>query len=103
MAFKGSGMPLKKSKRSTISVSNFNTDQLDCIREAGSDGSRTYPSVNQMRYSAGAGGNSVIKDDARYGIVVQAWSPLQRGYLASSSLLQSIGKMYGKTAAQVGY
>jgi len=83
----------------SISVSNFNNDQLDCIV---SNKSSTVPAVNQLPYSVGDGHETVVADNAaRGGIVVQAYSPLQSGGLQNDPDLVAIGKNYNKSWAQV--
>ena len=82
----------------TIAVSNFSPDQLRCIT---SNSSATVPSVNQMSYSVGHGHDTVVADDAKFGVRVQAYSPLGSGSLAGDSLLKQIGASHKKSAAQV--
>merc|ERR1711865_802181 len=79
----------------TIAVSNFEGDQLDCVTK---DPKGVKPTVNQLSYSVGM---ALDPDNAKYGIVEQAYSPLGSGGLASDPLLQGIGKTHSKTAAQV--
>jgi len=81
----------------TIAVSNFSPEQLGCIT---SNKSATVPSVNQLNFHVGASLDVVAKNVA-LGVVVQAYSPLGSGSLASAPLLQTIGKAHSKSAAQV--
>jgi len=81
-----------------IAVSNFDTDQLRCIT---SNATATVPAVNQMQYSVGHGSDTVVADDSQLGVMVQAYSPLGSGSLASDPMLKSIGASLGKSAAQV--
>merc|ERR1719277_1348343 len=81
----------------TIAVSNFSPDQIECIT---SNASATVPSVNQLHYSVGDAG-TMIADNAKYGIYVQSYSPLNSGSLISDSDCKAIGDKYGKSAAQI--
>lgn len=89
---------LRSGSTKAIAVSNFDSAQLGCIT---SNASATPPAVNQMPFSAGQGGSAVIETNLQHGgVVVQAYSPLRRGALASNELCKSIGAKHGKTAAQ---
>merc|ERR1712151_1207564 len=81
----------------TIAVSNFSPDQIECIT---SNVSATVPSVNQLHYSVGDAG-TMIADNAKYGIYVQSYSPLNSGSLIYDEDCKSIGDKYGKSAAQI--
>jgi len=81
-----------------IAVSNFSPTQLQCIT---GNASATVPAVNQMPYSVGHGQDTVVADDAKLKVVVQAYSPLGSGSLASDPILKAIGAPYKKSAAQV--
>ena len=63
----------------TVAVSNFNLEQLECIRK--NRGSTLMPSVNQIKYSVGYGDSTLVADHGKYGIYVQAYSPLGGGDL----------------------
>ena len=81
---------LKSGKTRSIAVSNFSPQQLDCIVQ---NKSSTAPAVNQMPYAVGSGSSTVVADNAkRGGILVQAYSPLQGGGLASDPDCVAIGK-----------
>jgi len=81
----------------TIAVSNFSPEQIECIT---SNASATVPSVNQLHYSVGDAG-TMIEDNAKYGIVVQSYSPLNSGALISDADCKSIGENHKKSAAQI--
>jgi len=81
----------------TIAVSNFSPTQIECIT---SNSSATIPSINQLHYSVGDAG-TMIEDNAKYGIVVQSYSPLNGGSLVSDEDCKSIGANYNKSAAQI--
>ena len=80
-------------------MSNFEPDQLACIVPSGG-GTGPAPTVNQMAYNVALHG-SEVEDAAKYGTIVQAYSPLGSGGLISDPLLVSIGAAHNKTAAQV--
>jgi len=86
----------------TISLSNFNSEQLDCVLKD----CRVKPVVNQLPYSVAYHPGSVVEDNAKRGILVQAWAPLggSLGGRFSSSLkgkCGEIGRKYNKSWAQV--
>jgi len=86
----------------SISVSNFNSAQLDCVLKE----CRVKPVVNQLPYSVAYHPGSVVEDNAKRGLLVQAWAPLggSLGGRFSSSLkgkCGEIGRRYNKNWAQV--
>jgi len=80
----------------SIAVSNFDSSQLDCVTANKS----VVPVANQLSYCVGNSG-TMVKDNAKYGIVVQAYSPLGGGSVVSDPDCVAIGKAHGKSAAQV--
>ena len=90
---------MRPKKVRTIAVSNFSPDQIQCI--LASKNSSVVPVANQMQYSVGHGHDTVVADNAKHGIIVQAYSPLGSGSLAGDPMLQKIGKAHNKSAAQV--
>eukprot|EP01065_Artemidia_motanka_P014691 TRINITY_DN18538_c0_g1_i1.p1 TRINITY_DN18538_c0_g1~~TRINITY_DN18538_c0_g1_i1.p1 ORF type:complete len:300 (+),score=119.81 TRINITY_DN18538_c0_g1_i1:60-902(+) len=82
----------------TIGVSNFNAQQLQCIL---SNKSATVPVANQLQYSIGHGADTVVADNAKLGVIVQAYSPLNGGSLVKDPDCISIGQAHNKSAAQV--
>jgi len=87
-----------QGKARSIAVSNFSPEQLRCVKE---HHTVTLPTVNQMPFSVGHGKDTVVEDNAVYGIVVQAYSPLGTGQLARDETCKSIGRKHGKSAVQV--
>jgi len=82
----------------TIAVSNFETGQMQCVV----DTNGTVPSVNMLHYNVADSGHSrKVADNARFGTVVQAFSPLEGGDLVTDELCASIGEGHGKSAVQV--
>ena len=97
-------MAAQKTTRS-LAVSNFSPRQLDVIL---ADKSATVPTVNQLPFGVGFAniydGNaaSIVAENSKRGVVVQAWSPLQRALRGNrKDACAMIGQKYGKTAAQV--
>ena len=87
----------------SISVSNFNSRQLDCVLET----AKVKPVVNQLPYSAAYHPGDVITENNKRDILVQAWAPLG-GSLGGrfdkdvKSACAKIGKAHGnKSFAQV--
>ena len=111
-SIRGQWAALEEMKRDgttkTLAVSNFSPAQLDAlisIKDA------TVPTVNQLPYGVGFGsyyrqrGTSsadVVAASSERGIVVQAWSPLQRALRGNAKeSCAAIGTKYGKSPAQV--
>lgn len=84
----------------SLAVSNFSPKQLDCIL---SDPAATRPVVNQLPYFVGNHDPSAVAENAKRGIVVQAWSPLGGGRMPgrAKKAAAAIGEKYGKSFAQV--
>ena len=66
------------------------------------------PAVNQLQYHAGMGGgadpNGLISEDARRGIVTQAYSPLAgdaHAALLGDATVKAIGLKHNRSTAQV--
>jgi diketogulonate reductase-like aldo/keto reductase len=96
-------MHAQKLTRS-ISVSNFNSNQLDCVLEK----AKIKPVVNQLPYSVAYHPGDAIAENNKRGLLVQAWAPLG-GSLGGrfdknvKSACAKIGKNHGnKSFAQVG-
>ena len=83
-----------------IGVSNFTVEEME---EARYNLSREDIVVNQVKYNLLY--RSIEKDLLPYcikeKITIMAYTPLAKGELAKNKFLESIGKKYGKTSAQV--
>jgi len=88
----------RRGKARTIAVSNFSPEQLQCLKERHT---LAMPTVNQMPFSVGHGKDTVVADDQKFGIVVQAYSPLGTGQLARDDVCTRIGRSHQKSAVQV--
>ena len=81
-----------------IGVSNFLPEHLDRLASASS----TVPAVNQIELHPREPQLAQRADDARRGIVTEAWSPLTNaGDLLGVPTLVEIGERYDKTPVQV--
>jgi len=86
----------------TIALSNFDSDQLKCLHQG--SGAYIVPSVNQLHFSVGGeGSGTMVEDNAKLGIVVQSYSPLDSGRLISDEDCKNIGSAHGKSSAQVAF
>ena len=89
----------REGKIRAIGVSNFENEHLDELL--------TYatikPAVNQIETHAFFQQEKARKDLKKYGIQMEAWSPLAQGRngLFTNETLAAIGKKYGKSNAQV--
>mmetsp|Transcript_12726 Transcript_12726/g.19206 ORF Transcript_12726/g.19206 Transcript_12726/m.19206 type:complete len:335 (-) Transcript_12726:42-1046(-) len=82
-----------------LAVSNFSPAQLDAILV---NPGATKPTVNQLPFSVAFHPRDILEYNAKRGVHVQSWSPLSRVLGRYGTDLASIGKNYGKSAAQVG-
>lgn len=87
----------KEGKVRAIGVSNFQIHHLeDLLSEA-----EVVPAVNQVELHPQLTQKELLTYCQDKGIRLEAWSPLGQGHLLTNDTLVSIGKKYGKTAAQV--
>jgi len=89
---------LAEGKTRSIGVSNFLAEHLDRLAAD----TRTVPAVNQIELHPRLPQREQREDNARRGIIVQSWSPLERaGAVLHEPVLARIGSRYGKTPVQV--
>lgn len=81
-----------------IGVSNFQIPQLEELFQI----SDIVPAVNQIEYHPLWNQSELCRYCQDRGIAVQAYAPLARGAYLDREILISIGRKYGKTAAQTG-
>ena len=87
-----------EGKVRTIGVSNFLPGHLDRLAAESS----TVPAVNQIEVHPRLTQREQIEDNARRGIVTQAWSPLANGGgLLTDGVLLEIAQQHGRSVAQV--
>ncbi len=80
----------------SIGVSNFEPAHLDrIVNETG-----VIPVVNQIEVHPGFNNDAAVKASIRYGIAVEAWSPLGQGKISEKPVIQRIATAHGKTYAQ---
>jgi len=80
-----------------IGVSNFKQHHLEpLINRKG-----IVPMVNQMEFHPYLVQPELLKYCREYKIQYQAWMPIMKGKVNDISLLQEIGRQYGKTPVQV--
>jgi diketogulonate reductase-like aldo/keto reductase len=91
----------KAGKAKAIGVSNYCPSSIECIMQTAT----VTPAVNQVQYHVGMGVDpiSVKSVGEKYGIHLQAYSPLGNGAsdLITGDMVTSIGGNHGKTGAQV--
>lgn len=89
---------LAEGKTRSIGVSNFLAEHLDRLAAD----TRTVPAINQIELHPRLPQRQQREDNARRGIIVQSWSPLERaGAVLDEPVLARIGSRYGKTPVQV--
>ena len=89
---------LAEGKTRSIGVSNFLAEHLDRLAAD----TRTVPAINQIELHPRLPQREQREDNARRGIIVQSWSPLERaGAVLHEPVLERIGSRYGKTPVQV--
>lgn len=89
---------LYKDKRvKAIGVSNFKVHHLEELLKSCS----VVPMVNQIEFHPGFMQKEILDCCQRNNILVEAWSPLGRGRMAASELLQELSGKYGKSIAQI--
>jgi 2,5-diketo-D-gluconate reductase A len=78
-------------------VSNFQPDHLDRIfNETG-----VVPVVNQIEVHPQFGNSAAVEATRRYGIAVEAWSPLGQGKVLKNPVIARIAADRGKSSAQI--
>jgi len=91
----------RAGKVKAIGLSNYCVSCLECLLNKAT----IAPTVNQVQLHVGMGPDpntqALLKMNKENKIVIQAYSPLGDGKLISDPDLQSIGKKYGKSSAQV--
>jgi diketogulonate reductase-like aldo/keto reductase len=80
-----------------IGVSNFSISQLEALRRRG----MTIPAVNQVHFSPFHRSFELRDYCARHGIVLEAYSPLERGTRMGDPTIAGIASRVGRTPAQV--
>ena len=87
---------VEQGKIRAIGVSNFLKHHLHALVK-----SDVIPAVNQIEYHPGLNQSETIDFCKKYGVQIQAWSPLARGRLNDHPLLNQIAQKYGKSVQQI--
>lgn len=90
----------------TLAVSNFSPAQLRVIcSPSDSAKSRYNPVLNQLPFNVAYHPGSVMEDNSKFGVLVQAWSPLGGTTGGFNSKVQAVckqvGQKYQKSGSQV--
>lgn len=80
-----------------IGVSNYGTDHLDALRRKG----LPTPAVNQVHFSPLHYEPRVLEYCDEHGIVLEAYSPLERGRGLVDPTVREVADRVGRTSAQV--
>src|SRR5262249_5043747 len=80
-----------------IGVSNYNRNQLEAIRRNG----LRAPAVNQVQFNPLHHRPRLLEYCDRCGIVLEAYSPLERGRGLEHPAIRSVAERLGRTPAQV--
>ncbi|MFD3449071.1 aldo/keto reductase [Microbacteriaceae bacterium 4G12] len=84
-------------RATSIGVSNFEPHHLDrLLAESG-----VTPAVNQVELHPWLPQTELRAYDAAHGIVTEAWSPLARGRVLGTPVLDRLAAKHGRTPAQV--
>lgn len=87
----------EEGKIRAIGVSNFLPHHLNPLLASAS----VMPMVNQLEFHPGYPQTEAVSFSQNHNILVEAWSPLGRGRIFDSTLLQNLAKKYGKTLPQI--
>lgn len=87
----------RAGKVRAIGVSNFLVKHLKPILE----NCEIVPAVNQLEYHPGLVRKDTIDFCKKYGIVIEAWSPLGKGKMLDNETLVKLAKKYNKSVAQI--
>ncbi|KAJ1459132.1 NADP-dependent oxidoreductase domain-containing protein [Pelagophyceae sp. CCMP2097] len=95
----------KQGAAKTLAVSNFSPTQLDAVMVTTADWKPfSLPAVNQLPLGVGydaANNRNLLAENAKRGILVQAWSPLRVLSKQAKAACASVGSKHGKTAQQI--
>jgi len=81
----------------SIGVSNFGIHHIEGLEKEG----LPLPSVNQIELHPWCQQTDIVEFCQKKGIAIEAYSPLVKGQRLQDSTVVSMGKRYGKSAAQV--
>ncbi|MVX36805.1 aldo/keto reductase [Myroides sp. LoEW2-1] len=87
----------KEGKVRAIGVCNFHEHHLQALLDV----AEIKPMVNQIEFHPGFMQEEVVSFCAKNGILTEAWSPIGRGNVLDSELLQSLALKYHVTVPQL--
>ncbi|MTG97106.1 aldo/keto reductase [Myroides albus] len=87
----------KEGKVRAIGVCNFHEHHLQALLDV----AEIKPMVNQIEFHPGFMQEEVVSFCAKSGILIEAWSPIGRGNVLDSELLQSLALKYHVTVPQL--
>ena len=81
----------------SIGISNFNPHHIEALLKY----AQVKPVLNQIEIHPYHTQEANVTATRSFGIAVQSWSPLAQARVVTDDAIISIGKKYGKSAAQV--
>jgi len=96
-AWPGMEQARERGHTRSIGVSNFTTDEVDAVIEAGD----VPPVVNQVQFSPFKYRRGLLEHCAARDVVLEAYSPLGTGRHLSNETVREIARRLGHTPAQV--
>ncbi|MFW5893469.1 MAG: aldo/keto reductase, partial [Bacillota bacterium] len=87
----------KEGRIKAIGVSNFNKRELENLIEH----TDIVPHVNQIPFHIGLDQDTMLDLCAQKGILVEAYSPLDKGRVLKDEIVKEIAQKYNRTPAQI--
>ena len=87
---------VEQGKIRAIGTSNFMKHHLQALVK-----SDVIPAVNQIEYHPGHNQSETVDFCKKYGVLIQAWSPMARGRLNDHPLLNDIAQQHNVSVQQV--
>jgi len=84
-------------KARAIGVSNFGIKELEALKKVG----KIKPAINQVEISPFMARSNLLSYCQSENILVEAYSPLTRGKRLDNTTLETLGREYKKTPAQI--
>ncbi len=87
----------KQRKLKSVGISNFHAEHIDALLE----GSDLKATVNQIKLCPGVTQDEVVAYSREHGMILTAYSPLDRGLILKDETVAALAEKYKKTPAQV--
>ena len=87
----------KSGRAKAVGISNYGIGDIEKLLEYAS----VVPAVNQIKFSPFDYSEEILACCASHNIIVEAYSPLTRGYQLNDATVVAVAKKYAKTPAQV--